>query len=413
MTEQECAPLIWSLPLPLLLEKVLPHAGSIESLGEVFRVCQRFNLAARSQRFWRAFTLAAYDLENQKVKPAEQKLKVPPSNKDWKWLCMSKRTFMDEKFTGLGSKAEENWTYEGEWSEGKKQGYGVLYYVSGVRYEGDFNDGKKHGKGKLYYSQGDYYEGDFVNDKKTGKGLYIWANGDKYSGDFIEDKTSGYGEFSWADGDIYCGNFLNDTREGRGTYRWTNGDMYEGEYKGGSRTGKGCYFYWNGNKYEGGFKNNLFDGEGCFTEFTGWPISVIWSEGIPYRYMNGQLIVKRSREEMEFLEQHNAPVQSFYGVNVDLLEILNPEIVKAIKAGKCTFSVSGKNNYGQFLFKTRERGERTHGLCIVCATKCAPLNGRKLASCNFVFGGNFICDCGLGFENEFPCHAHAKNNTAD
>jgi hypothetical protein len=413
MTEQEY-PLIWTVPLPILLEKVLPYACGQDNLAEVFRVCKRFNLASRSQRFWRAFTLVAYDLLNQKVPVASQKLKVPPADKEWKWLFQSKRSIQGDKCTGLGAKVEDNLTYEGEWLEGKKHGFGVLYYASGVRFEGDFQDGKKHGKGKLYYSQGDFYEGDFNTDKKTGKGTYIWANGDKYCGEFSEDKTSGHGEFSWADGDTYCGNFLNDTREGKGTYRWTNGDRYEGEYKGGSRTGKGAYYYWNGNKYEGGFKNNLFDGIGCFLEFSGWPINVIWSEGIPYKYLNGELIVKRSREEMEFVEQQSQQRRTYYGISKELLELLNPEIVNAVKHGKCTFSVTGEKNYGQFLFKTRERGDRTHGLCIVCANKCAPLNGRKLGNvAHFVFGGNFICDCGLGYESEYPCHAHEKNSSCD
>jgi len=123
------------------------------------------------------------------------------------------------------------------------------------------------------------------------------------------------------------------------------GSRYEGEYKGGSRTGQGTYHYWNGNKYEGGFKNNLFDGEGTFIEFTGWKMSVVWNEGIPHKYRNGQLIVKRTREESDYLEQQGHGKQSYYGVNRDLLELLNPDIVNAIKEGKCTYSVSGTKNY--------------------------------------------------------------------
>jgi len=410
--EQGGIPLIWSLPLPILLEKVLPFACTKENLGTVFSVCRQFNLAARSQRFWRALTLATYELDNQKVPPAQQKLRLPPAHKEWKWLFMSKREFVGEKFTGLGSKkimdpptSTSSTTYEGEWKEGVKNGFGVLYYDNGVRYEGEYLDSKKHGKGKLYYSQGDFYDGDFVCDKKTGKGTYIWANGDKYKGEFIDDKTSGFGEFSWADGDTYSGNFLNDSREGNGVYRWTNGDTYTGEYKNGSRTGSGTYLYWNGNKYQGGFKSNLFDGEGTFIEFTGWKINLFWEAGIPEKFISGEKIVKFNRADLE-------EGDLCYGVAKQLLELLNPNLVKAIKQGKCTYSVTGNRNYGQFLFKTKDRGDRTHGLCIVCASTCAPKNGRKL-SVQYVFGGNFICDCGLGFESEFPCHSHAKDTNSD
>ena len=44
----------------------------------------------------------------------------------------------------------------------------IKQYDNG-RYEGEMVDGKREGKGKFYFITGDYYEGDFKNNCKEGK----------------------------------------------------------------------------------------------------------------------------------------------------------------------------------------------------------------------------------------------------
>lgn len=50
-------------------------------------------------------------------------------------------------------------TYEGEWKDGKKHGFGTIVYKDGARYEGNFQNGYKHGKGVIIYPTLNQYEG--------------------------------------------------------------------------------------------------------------------------------------------------------------------------------------------------------------------------------------------------------------
>ena len=49
--------------------------------------------------------------------------------------------------------------YIGQKRNGKKEGYGILYWANGNRYEGEWKNGKKEGYGILYWANGDRYEG--------------------------------------------------------------------------------------------------------------------------------------------------------------------------------------------------------------------------------------------------------------
>ena len=79
-------------------------------------------------------------------------------------------------------------TYEGDYLEGKKTGFGKIYNNDEVLiYEGELFDGKKHGKGKLYDDKGNLkIEGDFIDDKEDYKNGFIkvYENGKL----FIETK---------------------------------------------------------------------------------------------------------------------------------------------------------------------------------------------------------------------------------
>lgn len=49
---------------------------------------------------------------------------------------------------------QDGGSYDGDWSENKMEGYGVLYYQSNVKaYEGNWVDDKFEGFGKLYNEQ--------------------------------------------------------------------------------------------------------------------------------------------------------------------------------------------------------------------------------------------------------------------
>lgn len=49
-----------------------------------------------------------------------------------------------------GKQKEEKSTYEGEFKDNMKDGYGVLITVNGWKYMGDFQKNKRHGYGRLF-----------------------------------------------------------------------------------------------------------------------------------------------------------------------------------------------------------------------------------------------------------------------
>ena len=78
------------------------------------------------------------------------------------------------KQDGLGKLITQEYSYEGEFQNGKKNGYGVLKFQSGQTYTGNFKDNLKHGHGTLLYDTGNRYEGNWENDKKNGFGIFDW-----------------------------------------------------------------------------------------------------------------------------------------------------------------------------------------------------------------------------------------------
>ena len=54
-------------------------------------------------------------------------------------------------------------------------------------------------------AEGESYEGEYINDKKCGYGIFKWGNGNMYKGNFFDDVRHGYGEMYWSDGAYYKG----------------------------------------------------------------------------------------------------------------------------------------------------------------------------------------------------------------
>lgn len=69
-------------------------------------------------------------------------------------------------------------TYDGEWSNGKKEGLGVYWYPSVARYEGWWRGNLKHGRGVYHYKDGGKYEGEFIDGQRSGLGVRTWTSGE-------------------------------------------------------------------------------------------------------------------------------------------------------------------------------------------------------------------------------------------
>jgi hypothetical protein len=60
-------------------------------------------------------------------------------------------------------------------------------YPNGDAYTGQFSNGKKDGFGNMKYTNGNVYKGIWKNDYKDGKGFMDYSNGDIYEGDWKYD----------------------------------------------------------------------------------------------------------------------------------------------------------------------------------------------------------------------------------
>lgn len=188
---------------------------------------------------------------------------------------------------GKGEYISKSFKYEGEFSEGLKQGEGTYVWENGDKYQGHFAADRPDGKGRYQFANGDSYEGEvqlgvivgrgayttkggdtfegsFANGKPNGVGIYRFASGDRYEGEMANGVMQGRGRYYTKGGDRVDAPFVSGKPHGRGTYYFSNGDRYEGDITEGELTGKGAYFYASGLKYEGDVRRGQPEGQGTF-----------------------------------------------------------------------------------------------------------------------------------------------------
>lgn len=170
---------------------------------------------------------------------------------------------------GTGIINSNTFSYEGSFSEGKKNGTGVLYLNNGNVYSGEFFNDVAEGKGKITFPNGNVYNGKFSNGSAVGRGRMKYANGDKYEGEFSDFKRQGNGILLYISGAEYEGNFANDMRFGPGKMTQADHFVYEGMFANDLYEGQGKMIYPEGHIYEGNFKKGLPDGPGKMTYANG------------------------------------------------------------------------------------------------------------------------------------------------
>ena len=154
--------------------------------------------------------------------------------------------------------------YEGEWKNNIRKGRGKMTYTNGDIYEGNWKNNVKEGIGKMTYPSDDIYEGEWKNGNIEGNGTYTWKNGDIYRGEWKNNKIDGSGTCIWVNGNTYKGEWKNNNKEGNGKMIWSDGREYEGRWKNNQKDEWGIYKFSDGRVYEGGWKNDQKDGWGIF-----------------------------------------------------------------------------------------------------------------------------------------------------
>jgi len=149
--------------------------------------------------------------------------------------------------------------YEGERNEANLfDGHGKMTYSDGDVYEGEWKDGKKQGFGELRTGSGNHYKGYFEEGLRCGEGMQTWPNG----------------------GSLYKGTWRAGDPHGRGRMihqnKMTFTGMYEGEYRNGKREGSGYWQFSNGDTYDGRWSSGRIDGVGLYRAVDGYSISACW-----------------------------------------------------------------------------------------------------------------------------------------
>ncbi|KMZ59254.1 hypothetical protein ZOSMA_6G01890 [Zostera marina] len=170
--------------------------------------------------------------------------------------------------------------YEGEFHKGMPCGSGVCRYFGNGRYEGDWVDGRYDGYGIENWSRGSRYRGMYRKGLRHGFGVFQFYSGDNYTGEWFNGQSHGVGCQICVDGSCYVGYFMSGAKHGIGYYEFRNGDRYAGEYYGDKIHGFGVYCFKNGHSYKGSWHEGRKQGFGTYTFRNGETRSGEWNQGV-------------------------------------------------------------------------------------------------------------------------------------
>ncbi|CAD8146305.1 unnamed protein product [Paramecium pentaurelia] len=126
--------------------------------------------------------------------------------------------------------------YVGQFSDGLFQGEGQYVWANGDIYKGIYKAGKRHGMG-IYQTKQYTYEGEWVDDLKDGFGVItLQENNCKYQGQFQKDEIVINQEIiiKFPDDSIYKGQIKNYQPHGKGYLQFIDGKIQDGNFKEGN-----------------------------------------------------------------------------------------------------------------------------------------------------------------------------------
>jgi hypothetical protein len=198
---------------------------------------------------------------------------------------------------GSYTTSDENQQYTGQFEDGEYSGDGSLKSVSTAKnsrgtlekntteYQGEFRSSLYHGRGIFKDSLSDTtYEGDFCEGIKSGYGrLTRTSNGlHLYEGEWVLDLPCGHGTFMLEGGHIYTGSMLNGLPHGDGHCRYVDGGEYTGSWKNGRRNGYGSFIGAALDEYKGKWVGDLRSGKGIWKSSRGDIYDGIWDLNLPH-----------------------------------------------------------------------------------------------------------------------------------
>ncbi|KAH7446523.1 hypothetical protein KP509_01G060700 [Ceratopteris richardii] len=215
-------------------------------------------------------------------------------------------------------------TYAGEFHQGRFSGSGVYHFHFSGRYEGDWVDGKFDGYGVETWARGSWYRGQFRCGLREGCGVYRFFTDDVYSGEWSKGQSHGRGIQTCADGSRYVGEFKWGTKHGFGCYYFRNGDTFSGEYFADKMHGYGVYQFANGHRYEGAWHEGKRQGLGVYEFRNGERQSGHWQDG-SLQIHSSHLIVGGAPQALSHSKVLHA-VQEARRASTKALQVLHVDI---------------------------------------------------------------------------------------
>jgi hypothetical protein len=130
-------------------------------------------------------------------------------------------------------------TYAGAGTGTAPHGHGVRSWVApspsaGDRYAGQFDGGVRAGVAVHTYAQNSTnttgalrYEGEFSNNRRNGVGVLVWSSGTMYAGQFTDNLRSGSGIETYPDGRRYEGKWVNGKYNDQGVLWSSDGRVLQ------------------------------------------------------------------------------------------------------------------------------------------------------------------------------------------
>ena len=166
---------------------------------------------------------------------------------------------------GFGIFTSNKIKIQGEFEYNIPVGEIIMTYRDGTTEEGNINfPNSYNGTVKITYPSGATYEGEYTNGYKNGQGVLILSDGSRYEGEFIQGHV-GYATYTGITGKRYEGEFIDGLLNGYGTYTGITGERYKGDFKNNLYHGKGILYFPSGDSVEGNFIDGDPKGEVIFT----------------------------------------------------------------------------------------------------------------------------------------------------
>ncbi|WBR14615.1 Morn repeat protein [Pandoravirus kuranda] len=316
------------LPDKLVLE-IIRSLGSTHPVGALSATSSRYNRLASDDSLWRDLYLDRFG-----ASPSGESLRA--KGKTWRWLYQARLPARLAASSSVGTAVAGEHVYLGDWCDGRPHGVGISYKL-GFRsltepqfymdklpdapallprwhsdplapgghllYEGEWREGRPDGFGIMTYTHERRYEGRWRCGRRHGTGTFTvdwrcstfamrleceWSNGAchgrakvRHRGftwkgnvahgffggtvELMHSRISAYGEWNdnqfdgtitWSDarGSIYAGSCTKGRAHGFGTLKHEDGRRFEASWSDGALDGDGAVTYSDGSRWQGRWK---------------------------------------------------------------------------------------------------------------------------------------------------------------